>query len=48
MKGRDEFEAFAALQNIGVASAELRQADGNALLAGPESMLAPVDAIDGQ
>ncbi len=48
MKGRDEFEAFAAAQSIGVANPELRHAGRNTLLAGPESLFVPVDAIDGQ
>jgi hypothetical protein len=48
MKGRDEFEAFAAAQSIGVANPELRQAGRYTLLAGPESLFAPADVIDGQ
>ncbi|MGO4435227.1 hypothetical protein AB4Y88_18635 [Paenarthrobacter sp. RAF9] len=48
MKGRDEFEAFAALKQIGVETVELRPAGPNTLLAGPGSSFAPVDAVDGQ
>lgn len=48
MKGRDEFEAFAALKRIGVATAELRPAGRNTLLAGPGKAFAPADAVDGQ
>ena len=48
MKGRDEFEAFAALQNIGVGAADLRQAGRNDLLAGPDIVHAPTDAVDGR
>ncbi|MDI2035713.1 glycosyltransferase family 4 protein [Paenarthrobacter nitroguajacolicus] len=48
MKGRDEFEAFAALRNIGVGTAELKQAGRNDLLAGPEIAGVPADAVDGQ
>lgn len=48
MKGRDEFEAFAAMQKIGVTSAELRSAGRTTLLAGPGSAFTPSDALDGQ
>ncbi|WP_159701117.1 glycosyltransferase family 4 protein [Arthrobacter sp. 18067] len=48
MKGRDEFEAFAAMQKIGVPAAELRHAGRNTLLAGPGNAFAPADAFDGQ
>ncbi|MGA8790136.1 MAG: glycosyltransferase family 4 protein [Paenarthrobacter sp.] len=48
MKGRDEFEAFAAMQRIGVSSAEVRSAGRTALLAGPGSAFTPADALDGQ
>ncbi|MCT9869119.1 glycosyltransferase family 4 protein [Paenarthrobacter aurescens] len=47
MKGRDEFEAFAAMQKIGVPAAELRSAGRTVLLAGPGSAFAPADALDG-
>ncbi|MCP1415226.1 glycosyltransferase family 4 protein [Paenarthrobacter sp. A20] len=48
MNGRDEFEAFAAVQKIGVPAAELRHAGRDTLLAGPGSAVAPADAFDGQ
>lgn len=48
MKGRDEFEAFAAMKKIGVAAADIRSAGRNTLLAGPGSVFAPAEANDGQ
>lgn len=48
MKGRDEFEAFAAVKKIGVATAAFHSAGRNTLLAGPGSAFVPADAIDGQ
>ncbi|MDO6144613.1 glycosyltransferase [Paenarthrobacter aurescens] len=47
MKGRDEFEAFSAMKSIGVASAEIHSAGRITLLAGPGSVFAPADALDG-
>ncbi|MEV7606415.1 glycosyltransferase family 4 protein [Paenarthrobacter sp. NPDC089322] len=46
LKGRDEFEASAALNRIGVAGAELRPAGPSTLLAGPGSGFTPSDAVD--
>ena len=48
MKGRDEFEAFAAMKKIGVATADIRSAGRSTLLAGPGSVFAPAEANDGQ
>lgn len=47
MKGRDEFEAFAVLKQIGVDSAELQPAGRSVLLAGPGSAASPAHAVDG-
>ncbi|XAS73587.1 glycosyltransferase family 4 protein [Micrococcaceae bacterium Sec5.1] len=47
MKGRDEFEAFAVLKQIGVDSAELQPAGRSVLLAGPASAASPAHAVDG-
>ncbi|WP_284975505.1 glycosyltransferase family 4 protein [Arthrobacter sp. efr-133-TYG-104] len=48
MRGRDEFEAFAAVTRIGGEGVQLRPAGPNTLLAGPGSAFSPVDAVDGQ
>ncbi|BCW64276.1 glycosyltransferase family 4 protein [Arthrobacter sp. StoSoilB22] len=48
MKGRDEFEASAAMKRLGVVSAEIHSAGHGTLLAGPGSVFAPADALDGR
>ncbi|BCW51312.1 glycosyltransferase family 4 protein [Arthrobacter sp. StoSoilB13] len=48
IKGRDEFEASALLNRIGVVAAELRPAGPGTLLAGPGSGFTPSDAVDDQ
>ena len=48
MKGRDEFEASAAMKRLGVVSAEIHSAGRSTLLAGPGSVFAPADALDGR
>lgn len=45
IKGRDEFEAFAALKSVGVIAAEVRPAGRSSLLAGPGNGFTPADAV---
>ncbi|BCW44168.1 glycosyltransferase family 4 protein [Arthrobacter sp. StoSoilB5] len=47
MKGRDEFEAFAVLKQIGVDAADLQPAGRSDLLAGPGRVSMPAHAVDG-
>lgn len=47
LKGRDEFEAFAVLQRIGVTAPELRAAGRNVLVAGPRDASTLADSADG-